>query len=150
MNQSGKGTAILKSAYHNVMMVMLLPLFFKYTGYFAWSLMDNFEWASGYHERFGLHYIDFSGDPDLKRIPKKSAKAYTKIVAENGFPANRSTKINRGSTMSDLLVIILTFMVVFVLHVINWKQKSVDQTIYVLSLEYISHNYFPLDVVKKP
>ena len=52
--------------------------------------MDNFEWASGYHERFGLHRIDFT-DPDLKRVPKKSAKAYTKIVSQNGFPASSAS-----------------------------------------------------------
>lgn len=40
-------------------------------GYFAWTLMDNFEWNAGYTERFGIIYIDFT-DPTLKREKKKS------------------------------------------------------------------------------
>ena len=45
----------------------------KIKGYFAWSLLDNFEWADGYQMRFGLHYVDYA-DPDLPRYPKSSAK----------------------------------------------------------------------------
>ncbi len=49
--------------------------------YFQWSLMDNFEWARGYSERFGLVYVDY---PTQKRILKDSAYWYQKIIKENG------------------------------------------------------------------
>jgi len=51
-------------------------------GYFSWSFMDNFEWASGYEKRFGLHYVDFE---TLERIPKKSALWYSNLIAKNSF-----------------------------------------------------------------
>jgi beta-glucosidase len=38
-------------------------------GYFVWALLDNFEWSSGYSERFGLVYVDY---PTLRRLPKDS------------------------------------------------------------------------------
>ena len=50
-------------------------------GYFHWSLTDNFEWHSGYAERFGLIYIDY---PTQKRILKDSARWYARIAATNG------------------------------------------------------------------
>lgn len=49
-------------------------------GYFAWSFMDNFEWASGYEKRFGLHYVDFE---TLKRTPKNSALWFRKVLENN-------------------------------------------------------------------
>ena len=49
--------------------------------YFQWSLMDNFEWARGYSERFGLVYVDY---PTQKRILKDFAYWYQKIIKENG------------------------------------------------------------------
>jgi beta-glucosidase len=42
-------------------------------GYFAWSLMDNFEWSQGYNERFGIHYVNYE---TLERTPKLSARFY--------------------------------------------------------------------------
>ncbi|GJN27288.1 hypothetical protein PR202_gb15300 [Eleusine coracana subsp. coracana] len=40
-------------------------------GYFAWSLLDNFEWGNGYTVRFGINFVDYSDG--LKRYPKSSA-----------------------------------------------------------------------------
>lgn len=50
-------------------------------GYFHWSLMDNFEWAQGYRERFGLIHVDYQ---TLKRTPKASAFWYQKVIQSNG------------------------------------------------------------------
>jgi len=49
-------------------------------GYFLWSLMDNFEWADGYTNRFGLHYVDYKTQT---RTPKLSADFYKEVIAEN-------------------------------------------------------------------
>lgn len=58
--------------------------------YTAWSIMDNYEWASGYTERFGSHYVDYSS-PNRTRIPKDSVATLRQIFADNGFPAPKPT-----------------------------------------------------------
>ncbi|XP_066283687.1 cytosolic beta-glucosidase-like [Branchiostoma lanceolatum] len=54
-------------------------------GFFAWTLMDNVEWGSETHERFGLFYTNFS-DPARTRTPKDSVASYRDIATTNGFP----------------------------------------------------------------
>ncbi|MCI9271229.1 MAG: beta-glucosidase [Dorea sp.] len=50
-------------------------------GYFQWSFLDNFEWAKGYSERFGMVYVDYRTG---QRIPKDSAYWYRSVIQNNG------------------------------------------------------------------
>ena len=56
-------------------------------GYFAWSLLDNFEWSLGYSKRFGIVHVDFETQ---KRTPKNSARLYSSIIASNGADPERT------------------------------------------------------------
>jgi beta-glucosidase len=53
-------------------------------GYFVWSLLDNFEWGSGYGVRFGLVYVDY---PTQRRIPKASYTWFADLI--------KSTRLSR-------------------------------------------------------
>jgi len=50
-------------------------------GYFAWSLLDNYEWSHGYSKRFGIVHVDFETQ---RRTPKASARFYSEVVRTNG------------------------------------------------------------------
>ena len=53
-------------------------------GYFAWSLLDNFEWAEGYAKRFGLVHVDYATQ---RRTPKASAHWYAEVCRTGLLPA---------------------------------------------------------------
>jgi beta-glucosidase len=50
-------------------------------GYFAWSLLDNFEWSLGYSKRFGIVHVDYETQ---RRTPKASARFYARVIRSRG------------------------------------------------------------------
>jgi beta-glucosidase len=50
-------------------------------GYFVWSLLDNFEWSSGYSKRLGLYHVDYETQ---RRTPKASAEYYREVIRTHG------------------------------------------------------------------
>lgn len=54
-------------------------------GFFVWSLMDNFEWAKGYTQRFGIVWVDYETQ---QRILKDSARWYKQVIAANAVVAS--------------------------------------------------------------
>jgi len=58
-------------------------------GYFVWSLLDNFEWASGYAKRFGIVHVDYETQ---QRTPKQSARWYARLLRARALQrSNAST-----------------------------------------------------------
>jgi beta-glucosidase len=68
-------------------------------GYFHWSALDNFEWADGYKERFGLIYVDYASG---ERIPKDSYHWYAKIIATRGRAALDETALSAHRLSFDV------------------------------------------------
>jgi beta-glucosidase len=58
-------------------------------GYLLWSLLDNFEWADGYHRRFGIVHVDFTTQ---RRLLKDSALWYREVVRRNALPPERTRR----------------------------------------------------------
>jgi beta-glucosidase len=50
--------------------------------YYVWSLLDNFEWAAGYSQRWGIVYVDFQTQ---RRTPKRSALWYREVIRQHGL-----------------------------------------------------------------
>ncbi len=69
-----------------------------FMGYFYWSFLDNFEWAYGYSQRFGLTHIDYK---TLSRMPKKSSSEYARIIRMNSLESPSPTE--ETSEMPSLL-----------------------------------------------
>ncbi len=53
-------------------------------GYLVWSLLDNFEWAEGYSQRFGVIHVDYG---TMARTPRRSAEWLSEVFARNTLPA---------------------------------------------------------------
>jgi beta-glucosidase len=62
-------------------------------GYFVWSLLDNFEWGSGYNSRFGLVYVDY---PTQRRVPKESFAWYADLIRRARQTGPRGEQHARG------------------------------------------------------
>ncbi len=73
--QDGKRKYFLQSHMHKMLQAKEEGV--NVTGYFVWTLMDNFEWAEGYRPRFGLVYVDFATQ---QRIIKSSGEWYSNFL----------------------------------------------------------------------
>ncbi|MET8984833.1 GH1 family beta-glucosidase [Nonomuraea wenchangensis] len=57
-------------------------------GYYAWSLLDNFEWAYGYDKRFGLVHVDYATQ---RRTVKSSGRRYAKVIRDHRLALGRDS-----------------------------------------------------------
>jgi beta-glucosidase len=83
IDEQGKVEDPLRIAYirdHLISVSKAITVGVPVKGYFAWSLMDNFEWSYGYSKRFGLIYVDFETQ---RRILKSSARWYRDVIGAN-------------------------------------------------------------------
>ena len=71
----------------------------KVSGYFVWTLMDNFEWAEGYHPRFGLVYVDFKAQ---QRIIKNSGIWFSQFLKNTVTDPKGS--LEKGRNKNNLMI----------------------------------------------
>ena len=70
--------------------------------YFAWSFLDNFEWALGYSKRFGIVRVDYASQ---RRSLKRSAHVFAAIARENalvGVPAHLLAAAEKPANRAEL------------------------------------------------
>jgi beta-glucosidase/6-phospho-beta-glucosidase/beta-galactosidase len=71
-------------------------------GYYAWSFIDNYEWAFGYSKRFGLHWVNYQ---TMERMPKASAAWYARLIQSNTLHVENHTYLDAKAVVmasSDL------------------------------------------------
>lgn len=78
---------------HLNMVLQAITTGVRVRGYFAWSLLDNFEWSYGYSKRFGLIHVNYQTG---ERIPKASAEWYRKVIKDNGVVQKAGPGLERG------------------------------------------------------
>src|SRR5262249_36208378 len=81
--RDSRRTAYLRAHIQALAVALLLGV--PVEGYFAWSLLDNFEWAEGYRRRFGLVYVDY---PSQRRVVKDSGRWYASLLAQHRATAS--------------------------------------------------------------
>jgi hypothetical protein len=114
-------------------------------GYFAWSLLDNFEWVNGYDMRFGLTYVNFS---TFERIPKSSAKWYGSFVRKNPHFGTKTIDLDRYQFSAHFLVVVscmcfTVFLVMFFLCANVCRQK--DDILISIRHSAATNSYFQVD-----
>ncbi len=82
--------------------------------------MDNFEWAVGYDEQFGLYQVDFD-DPDRPRTAKTSARYFTEIITNNGFRREEEKENGNGSPRLALPHIVVGLLCLVPLVITSWN-----------------------------